>query len=379
MNTHRLQLLRWALLVGTAVWLVPVGAQPPPQEPDQGAPSTQAAGLRDRAGGGAHLSLFAPYAAAPGRPDWAPLEMLWGRREWREPLVQRLQQDDPVERGRAALALGLIGAQRAREPLAAALRDQDAAVRREAALALCYLGDQRGEAGAVRVLGEGEVWQRYLALVGLWRLYSPDTRAVLDALQPEQGSFLRALLPQALRSAPWRPLPPYPSRAEETPAAAPGDGLWEQIADELVLTSDYWWHRGDYDQCCVLLEASLFFSPHRMETYDDVAWLQWSLGRGRRAVQVLEQGIAANPDSWQAHFNLGFHYFNTKRYAQALPYLKYAAEHTETWWVPLHTYAHDLEALGKREEARQVWEEAVRRFPQDVTARRNLDRVKATK
>lgn len=179
-----------------------------------------------------------------------------------------------------------------------------------------------------------------------------------------------------LQSAPWRPRAPYPSRAEETPPAAPGADLWEQIADRLALGADYWWHRGEYDQCCMLLETSLFFSPRRVEVYDDAAWLQWSLGHTERAVRILQAGIAANPDSWLAHFNLGFHYFNTKRYPLALPHLQYAAAHTETWWVPLHIYAHALEALGRQDEARQVWEEAVRRFPQDVAAQRKLERFK---
>ncbi len=248
-------------------------------------------------------------------------------------------------------------------------------MRRRAGLALCYLGDERGKDEADGVFRNGEVWERYLALIGMWRLYAPEGRALLEAQLPERDPFLRTLIPLALQTAPWRPLPPYPSRAELTPTAASGAALWEQIADGLTLGSDYWWHRGEYDQCCVLLETSLFFSPQRVEVYDDAAWLQWSLGRKERAVKILEAGIAANSDSWLAHFNLGFHYFNTKRYASALPYLQYAAHHTETWWVPLHIYAHDLEALNRRDEARQVWEEAVRRFPQDVTARRNLERL----
>ena len=350
--------------------LFPAGAQPSPPSAD---PSGQPEPLYD-----VEMSLFAAYVAAPSRPDWGPLEILWGQREWREPLLERLRAEDPTERARAALALGLIGATRARDPLASALRDREATVRRYAALALCYLGDKRGQAEAERALHGGQVWERYLAFIGLWRLDAPDTRAMLEAARYEQGPLLRSLIPRALAAPPWRPKPPYPSRSGDLPEAAPAGELWEQVADGLAWGSDYWWHQGDYDQVCVLLEQSLFFSPHRVEVYDDVAWLQWSLGRGERAVQVLERGIALNPESWLAHFNLGFHYFNTKRYAPALPCLKYAAEHTETWWVPIHTYAHDLEALDRREEAVQVWKDTVQRFPQDVTAQRNLARLVGT-
>jgi tetratricopeptide (TPR) repeat protein len=198
------------------------------------------------------------------------------------------------------------------------------------------------------------------------------------ATQPEQGPFLKALLPQVLHTPAWRPTPPYVSRQGDTPVAAAGDAFWEEIADAVDAGVDYWWHNhGQYDQCCVLLDECLFFSPHRVDNYDDVAWLQWSLGRDAVAIQELKRGLALNPDSWLAHYDLGYHYWHTKRYALALPYLQYAGTHCDSWWVPQHTLAHDLEALGRHADALQAWEEAVRRFPQDTVGKQNLARVKA--
>ena len=351
-------LWRFCLLLGAGAGLLPVGAQTPAtcEIPEAQVPA---------------------YAKAPGRPDWAPLEMLWGRREWREALVTRLRDSDPTERARAALALGLTGAVRAEGDLTGALRDADPRVRRCAGLGLCYLGDARGEAEATRALGEAEIWERGVALVGLWRLDSPETRSAVAATRDNQGPFLQLLIPQALHSAPWKPTPPYPSRQSDTPAPAAGDGLWEQVADGISAGVDYWWHRGDYDQCCQVLDETLFFSPHRVDNYDDVAWLQWSMGRDAVAIRELQRGLALNPDSWLAHFNLGFHYWNTKRYALALPYLQYAGAHSDSWFEPQHTYAHDLEALGRHDEAIKAWEDAVRRFPKDTVAKQNLARVKA--
>lgn len=145
------------LLTGLLAWPWLTFAQPPagvcaPQAAtcEQGQPDE----AEECAG---HESLFTPYVTAPGRPDWAPLDMLWGKREWTPPLLDRLSADDPVERARAAVALGLIGAQRARKSLADALRDPEAAVRRRAGLALCYLGDARGKDEAAQVLKNGEV------------------------------------------------------------------------------------------------------------------------------------------------------------------------------------------------------------------------------
>jgi tetratricopeptide (TPR) repeat protein len=356
--SFRVSLWRFCLLLGAGGGILPAGAQAPAT---CAVPATQVAAC----------------AGAPGRPAWAPLEMLWGRREWREALVARLQDQDATERARAALALGLTGAVRAEGDLAGALSDSDPQVRRCAGLGLCYLGDARGETEAGRALTEGEVWERSVALVGLWRVNTAETRDLLTEDQAAQGPFLQTLIPQALHSAPWKPTPPYPSRQTDTPAPASGDGLWEQVADTLSSGVDYWWHKGDYDQCCQVLDQTLFFSPHRVDDYGNAAWLQWSMGRDAVAIRELERGLALNPDDWLAHFNLGFHYWNTKRYALALPYLQYAGAHCDSWFEPQHVYAHDLEALGRRQDAVKAWQDALRRFPHDPTAQQNLTRVQA--
>ncbi len=319
-------------------------------------------------------SFLERYAAAPGRPAWAPLEIVWGQRSLDAALLAGLSSESPEQRARAALALGLTGAEAHRDRLAAALTDPVAEVRRVAALALCYLGDACGEVEARLTLLQGEPWQRELALVGLWRLDSPATRNFLRAVAAEQPTVIGNLTLAALRSPPWRPA--YALAGE--PAASPTadrEQAWESLADSLVLTSDYWWHLGEYDRVCHLLEAALFFSPQRVELYGDIAWLQWSLGRDDQAIAVLKRGVVANPGDWGAEFNLGFHYFNTRRYQEALPYLQAAAEHTPTWPVPIHIYAHALEALGRIQEALHAWDLALRRFPGDTPAQRNRERL----
>jgi len=271
----------------------------------------------------------------------------------------------------------LTGAEGHRDRLAAALKDPVAEVRRLAALALCYLGDERGEAESRLTLLEGEPWQRELALVGLWRLDSPETRGFLRGVATQQPATISAMTVEALRSAPWRPVHTS-SKEPPPPATAAPEQAWESLADSLVLTSDYWWHQGEYDRVCYLLEAALFFSPQRVDLYGDIAWLQWSLGRDDQAIAVLKRGLAANPGDWGAEFNLGFHYLNTRRYQEALPYLEAAAQHTPTWPVPIHTYAHALEALGRTQEALEAWDMALRRFPNDLPAQRNRERLQRT-
>ena len=325
-----------------------------------------------------HVAVLAPYQFAPGRPDWAPLEVAWGAAEYREYLEAILRQGLPADRPRAALGLALTGAQGSRDLLAQVMSSSPGDTRQWAGLALCYLGDVRGVSEARRALNVAPAWIRYYALVGLWRLDSPDVRAFLRGSKPTQGPFLSALIPRALQSAPWTP-PGLQHSLLPPPAEATPPQLWEHLTDQMVVTSDYWWHQGDYDQCCQAMEAAVFFRPDRVDLFDSIAWLQWSLGRDAVAIETLNRGLAANPDSWLAHYNLGFHYFNTKRYEESLACLRTAAQTCDTWCVPAHMYAHARESAKRPQEALQVWEDCVKRFPNDEVGRRNLERLRKSR
>ena len=321
-----------------------------------------------------HASVFTPYALASGRPAWAPLELIWGQLQYRSALESILLDGDSTARNRAALALGLIGAQESRERLATTMTQAENDIRPWAGLALCYLGDPRGANEARRLLTTGEPWVRYYAVVGLWRLDAPEARSLLKKSYPTQEPFVQAIISQALHSAPWQP----PSRAQtrQTTFTLTPNQLWTEMASQLDLLCDYWWHQGDYEQCCRIMETAIFFCPQRVDLYDNIAWLQWSLGHDEVAVRTLNRGLSNNPGSWHAHFNLGWHYFNTKRYSEALPHLQAAATDSNEWCEPMHLYAHTLERLSRGQEALRVWEDCVERFPEDVVGKRNLERVR---
>jgi tetratricopeptide (TPR) repeat protein len=352
--------------------LVATGAPGQAQTPPAGVAATAPPGMCSD--GDDHSWQIEPFALAPGRPAWAPLELSWGDSQYRLPLERVLREGPPVDQARAALGLALIGAQQSREALAAALTSNQHEVRQWAGIALCYLGDPRGLSFARQALNSAPTWIRYYALVGLWRLDSAEVRDFVAKSHSTQGPFLTALLPQALASAPW--LPATRLSPPRDTSSAPAVELWTEFAGQMDLATDYWWHAGDYDQCCEVMQTGIFFTPQRVDLYDNTAWLQWSLGRDAVALELLNRCLECNPDDWRAQFNLGLHLFNTKRYAQALPHLQVASSGCCTWCEPTHLYAHALEYLKRPHEALPVWEECMRRFPNDTVGQRNLDRVR---
>ncbi len=79
---------------------------------------------------------------------------------------------------------------------------------------------------------------------------------------------------------------------------------------QLWTRSDEYFHAGAYDKAVRLQERIMVLDPGDVEAYTVAAWLTWSLGDEPRARQYLDRAVAANPNAWEAHWELGFHLFD---------------------------------------------------------------------
>ena len=324
--------------------------------------------------------LYSPeldiLASRPGRPPWAPLDGLWGHTQMVPSLLKALDAPDPSDRARAAFVLGQTGSPAARPALFTACHDQDRTVRVHAGIALAYSGDERGLPAARAALISEPTWVRFYAIMGLWRLRKPEAWTPLSQSLPAQPQFLATVI-QAALSTPAS----LPGGVELPGAAAPPPGLansaaiWESVAESFVSEADWWWHTGDYDQAIRCLQTILFLQPDLVETYSDVAWLQWSSGYNAEAIGTYHRGIAANPNDPEAYFNLGFHYHNTHKYSPALIYLKQAVA-LGGRSIMRHVYAHALEKSGQVAASLAEWEQMLHDSPQDPLARLNYERLR---
>ncbi|MEN6344701.1 MAG: HEAT repeat domain-containing protein [Armatimonadia bacterium] len=358
------------MLLAVAIVLVPTGAatsaeEPVPLEPPAATDVNHGAELN-------HL------ANQPWRPEWAPIPVFRGETTALQALHSLLSSDDPAFRARAAFLLGQIGCPASVSHLTKALGDPVRTVRVQAGIALACLGDGTGIPTCAAVLKAPDPQVvRYYAVYGLWCARSPLARAALQGAANGQPPLVASALKGALTG---------PERPPITPVAAPGAAptgpeppasqIWEQAADVFTLESDWWFHEGDYDQCIRCNEAAILLDPHLVEAYNVAAWLQWSRGRNEESMETLSKCVAANPEDPEAHYNLGYHLFNLKRYGQAEAPLRRSVELGGDN-LCRRAYAHCLEREGKLAECLKVWEGLVADRPDDLSARTNRDRVKA--
>ncbi len=322
---------------------------------------------------GIHALELEEMAMRPDRPEWAPLPIMWGHSEMVPVLVDRLSDSDIVQRLRAAFVLGQIGDLSAVEALLAAAGDDCRDVRIQAGIALACLGDERGRKIAEAALIGEPTWIRYYAVLGLSRLGFETARGTPEAMRSAQPDFITRTIAAALAEP--ATLPPVPPASERAPLTAEQAAvIWQAVLGAYEAESDWWWHWGDYSQCCRCMEVVLLMDPGLVTTYSEIAWLQWSMGYNTEAIGTYHRGIGTLPDNPLSHYYLGWHYFNLKQYDLALPYLRRSVElgaQGAGWRV----YAHCLEHTGQLEASFKQWQEMYKLSPDFPAIKFNYERV----
>lgn len=342
-------LLLWiACLIGTVT-----GAQPP-AEPEHEHSST--------------LNLAGVEAT---RPPWAPLPLLRGHNEYLPLAESALASSEPLQQQRAYFLLGQVQTREA----AAAIRKataSDRATRVQAGVALCNLGAPTAIPTAAVALKEGPESLQLYAIYALWKLDSARARQALQDGRAYLSPFLQEIVTTALASKPRKS--PQTRLDLGRPVPDTLAQLWEDVADIFVEESDWWWHKGNYEQCIRCQETSLSLDPGYVDLYGNIAWLQWSMGRHGQAINTYRRGIAANPQSWEAEQALGQYYVMQKRPELALPHLQRAAQ-LGSPAIPRRQLGHTLEQLGRNTEALQAWQDILKLDPNDPIATRQVQRL----
>ncbi len=321
-----------------------------------------------------HSPKLDQMAQRADRPPWAPLPIMWGHSEMVPMLVQLMRQGSVQNRIQAAFLLGQIGDGAAIKSLLNALDDPCRDVRIQAGIALACLGDERGQHAALAALIGEPQWIRYYAVLGLSRLNTDKLRQSLKQIQPQQPEFIRTTITAAL-DQPAPVVAVASDRQTLTLERAEMDVVWYEVIGAFNVATDWWWHHGDYSQCIRCMEVMLLMDSALADTYDSIAWLQWSMGDDTAAIGTYHRVITALPDNAWSHHYLGRHYFMTKRCKLAIPYLREAVD-LQPDIISRRLLAHCLERTGQLEACFEHWREMYQQSPDDPAVKLNYDRVK---
>lgn len=137
------------------------------------------------------------------------------------------------------------------------------------------------------------------------------------------------------------------------------DAVVHQAISYLYVQTDRHWHKGEYVHLIQINKMVIAAWPKFTAPYVDSAWLLWSMDRDDEAVALYDQGIAANPDTYEIYYEKGF-YMMTRRkdVAAAIPLLERAVAMKDCDPIVLHSLAHAYEKTGQLDKALETWKRA---------------------
>jgi len=126
---------------------------------------------------------------------------------------------------------------------------------------------------------------------------------------------------------------------------------------QLWALADKYFHDGKYAEAIRVQQRIYRLDPEDVESYAVAAWLLWSLGDEPGARRILTSGVAANPNAWDSHWELGYHDLERNGDPErALPSLEQAI--AQDGWPPyaIRTLAHAYLYAEQPSLAAEVWE-----------------------
>ena len=166
-------------------------------------------------------------------------------------------------------------------------------------------------------------------------------------------------------------------------------GFRKLVADMLWLKVDEYWHLGLVQRMLPMMQTVVALDPYFIEAYALGAWhLAYNVtllvrsaeekrGYIDQGIKLLEKGIKSNPRSSKLYMELGYTIYFRKLsdWEKAAYYLGEAVKYEHDPWVE-RLYAISLERILQEEKALAIIEDYNRRFPQHISHRLSLIRLR---
>lgn len=153
------------------------------------------------------------------------------------------------------------------------------------------------------------------------------------------------------------------------------DEIWTHATNRLADQLDQTFEDGDFPFVISMLRVSFADEPKNYDVATNLGWMLENVREWRQAEDFYKQFLADNPGNPEAAYPLGFFYYMRKQHVDAIkvlePTLKNAV-HPNTYRVLAKCYEREK----KYSEAIRVWELQIKKWPSDLPAKANIDRVK---
>jgi tetratricopeptide (TPR) repeat protein len=151
------------------------------------------------------------------------------------------------------------------------------------------------------------------------------------------------------------------------------DAIWLAAEIRLNNQSDIWFEAGDYPRTTNLLRFMAESDPADYFANADLGWMLENMHQYDEALAVYIKFRKENPKMPDAPFPEADFYFTRKAYSKIPPIIEptiASHPHPNSYRVLAHSY----ERLGLMQDAVRVWKTYIALHPEDLTAKKNLDK-----
>jgi len=198
----------------------------------------------------------------------------------------------------------------------------------------------------------------------------------LRSIHRAAAAALLLLIAGAAAAAPAARARPAGARRGVKPAPQVEEIL-DDVVDRLWDRADWYWHEGRYEERVAIDRLIIRMEPQFIEPYGTAGWLLESLGRNQEALALYRQAVAAVPERWETHQDLGMFYYQLKDYPAAAGEFRAATQKPGAPSYVWKMLGHACEHAGDLEQAVAAWKGAARVAPNDPAIAVNLQRVQA--
>lgn len=129
---------------------------------------------------------------------------------------------------------------------------------------------------------------------------------------------------------------------------------------------------GHFNESIAFYKKSMELMPYADEPKFGYIFPLSALGRWDEVISTYERILENSNHNTKAMYNLGTIYYNRKQYDKALDYFKKITDLYPFDYDGLHMYAWCNLQLGKKKEAKHLFEKALLNRPNDISASEGL-------
>lgn len=152
--------------------------------------------------------------------------------------------------------------------------------------------------------------------------------------------------------------------------------IWETAIERMNRQSDAWYEDGDFPKCIQNLRLTHLLSPDDYEVATNLGWMLENVHEWDEALSVYVNYRVRHPSDPDAAWPEANFYFMQKAYAKVPPILEPSIKSARAIHPNVfRTLAHAYDKLGLLKDAKRVWEDLLKHYPDDQAAQSNLKRV----